>query len=503
MSVNHRIASVSRTTMRRLLLLVVVAVVVACGQQGGDPLAPSSLPPELEELPTVDVHADDFQQFSTVEELIEASDAVVKGTITRVSEGRFEAAPEIEDFAGDHNTEITLTIDAVIVGSGLAPGDAVTIEWSGYQVDASGNPTKLYVVNGVPFPTVGSEEVWFLKESEEPGWVVSDIDDGRFARSGGSVRALADTAGPAASDLEHLGVDGLKQLVAEGLDADLVFERGDTELEMAEGPGWTVLDFERGKAVGDHLASIVTTDRGLDRAWELGQFDTPQPEVSFADEVLILLTAGVSGSCPDIVFEELVIESDEVFGAFRYPSERGVCTSDFNPVTFFFVVDRQVLPDTFTLSVLRGFDNCEQCATQVDLDDEEAVEAELWGASTLSLATAGTPPPAGAFNVVQWAANGQVGALLFAADDWSEFPTWFQSLDPSFDVQRIDGFVASCPGDQCEECEGNACTNLPRLGEACSATYRPTLYEDQTFIVTFDGTSCSIDMRPGIFGRDP
>jgi len=185
MSVNHRIASVSRTTMRRLLLLVVVAVVVACGQQGGDPLAPSSLPPELEELPTVDVHADDFQQFSTVEELIEASDAVVKGTITRVSEGRFEAAPELEDFAGDHNTEITLTIDAVIVGSGLAPGDAVTIEWSGYQVDASGNPTKLYVVNGVPFPTVGSEEVWFLKESEEPGWVVSDVDDGRFALFGG------------------------------------------------------------------------------------------------------------------------------------------------------------------------------------------------------------------------------------------------------------------------------------------------------------------------------
>lgn len=100
---------------------------------------------------------------------------------------------------------------------------------------------------------------------------------------------------------------------------------------------------------------------------------------------MILLTPGVSGSCPDIVFEGLVIDDDEVFGEFRYRSEAGACTADFNPVTFFFIIDGQRLPETFTLSVSREFDNCEECSIHVDLSQQDSVERELWGAGTLAL----------------------------------------------------------------------------------------------------------------------
>lgn len=488
--------------MRRpfLLLGVVLLIGAACGQ--GDQRARPSLSPELDALAVVDVHADDFQQYANAEELIAASDAVVGGTITKVAEGKFDTAPELEDFGGDQNVAITLTVDTVIVGSELASGDTVTIEWSGYEVDREGRPSRLYVENGVPFPTVGSVEVWFLENSEAHGWAVADVDDGRFTRSGDSLRALADTAGPAARDVEQLGVGDLVQLVAEGLDVDMVFRTGDTDLDTTHGSGWIVWASERGRAVGNLLASIVTSDRGLDRLWELGQFETPRPEITFERQVLIVLTPGVSGSCPDIAFEDLVIDDTEVFGAFRHPSETGICTGDFNPVTFFFIVERQALPEAFTLSVSREFNNCDGCSIEVDLSEEESVELELWGASTLALATAGTPPPDGAFNVVQWTADGEVGALLFTGGGWSEFPTWFQSFEPSFSVERIDGFVATCAEDQCEECEGEACAELPRLGEACSRSYQKTPYEDQTFVVTFDGTSCSIDVAAGVLGRD-
>lgn len=500
-----RLAATFQLLATWALLVVLGAVVLAaCGLPGDDPNSVSSVPQGLDGLPTIDVHADDFQQYATVEELVEASDVVVEGSVVDVSDGTFEAAPELEDFGGEQQVEIALNVEGVVHGAGVSPGETVTLEWSGYKVDESGNPTEVYVVNGVPFPVVGSEEVWFLIHDEEHGWVLADIDDGRFARSGRSLRALAETAGPAAKEVEQLGVSGLRQLVAEGLDADSVFENGDTEIAAAEGPGWRLLGSERGKAIGDHLASIVTSERGLERAWELGQFDTLPPEVSFAEEVLIILTPGVSGSCPDITFEELVIQDDPVFGAFDYPREgSGVCTSDFNAVTFFFTVDRHALPEEFTLMVSREFDSCEACSIQVDLANETAIEAELWGEGTLALATAGTPPPENAFNVVQWITADQVGALLFSDSEWSEFPTWFQSFHPEFDVERIDGFVASCTEEQCEECEGETCHDLPRMGAVCTRTYKPTPYQDQTFVVTFDGTSCTIDVEPGILGREP
>lgn len=139
----------------------------------------------------------------------------------------------------------------------------------------------------------------------------------------------------------------------------------------------------------------------------------------------------------------------------------GGCDDDFNPVTFFFIVERQALPGAFTLSVSEEFSRCERCSIDVDLSTEAALEGELWGTGTLALATAGTAPPQGAFNVVQWSVDGEVGALLFSAEGWSEFPTWFQSFGGR-GADRIDGFVASCAGDECVECEGEACAALPR-----------------------------------------
>lgn len=198
--------------MPRLGLLVAGIVLAAgCGQtQTTDG---QSLPAELQGLPTLAFHGDDFASFSTVEKLVAASDAVVAGTITEVSDGVFDPAPELEDFAGDQFLRVTLTVDTVLAGSDLRVGDMASIQWWGYQVGLAGNPARVYEANGVPYPMVGSEEVWFLRRTDQDGdWVVVDLDDGRYVRSGDTLRALASTSGEVARAVEQLGVAGLLEL---------------------------------------------------------------------------------------------------------------------------------------------------------------------------------------------------------------------------------------------------------------------------------------------------
>jgi hypothetical protein len=162
---------------------------------------------EYSDLPVLEVHGDDFQSF-TVEELAANSDLIVAGTISAVALSELTPAPELEDFGGERNFLVTLDIETVI-GGALNGALAVTIEVYGLQVDEGGEPEAVYVVNGMPVPLVGSTEVWFLREREPGLWGFTDADDGRFARSGDTLTALATTAGPAARNIENLGFSGL------------------------------------------------------------------------------------------------------------------------------------------------------------------------------------------------------------------------------------------------------------------------------------------------------
>ena len=56
----------------------------------------------------------------------------------------------------------------------------------------------------------------------------------------------------------------------------------------------------------------------------------------------------------------------------------------------------------------------------------------------------------------------------------------------------IEGFVASCDLDQCEECLGTECDLIDRLGEGCSLVVEPVAFGDGTVRVVFEETDCSI-----------
>ena len=183
---------------QRPSLVLVLALVVGCGGE-----ATGS---EFADLPVMEVHADDFQLL-TVEELAAASDLVVSGTVTGIALGALDPAPELEDFGGERLFLITLAIETVIKGA--IDTDTVTLETSGVQVDESGEPEAVYIVNGIPAPSIGSNEVWFLVELAPGQWREVDSDDAQFARSGDKLTALASTAGPAARKIENLGFNNL------------------------------------------------------------------------------------------------------------------------------------------------------------------------------------------------------------------------------------------------------------------------------------------------------
>ena len=75
-------------------------------------------------------------------------------------------------------------------------------------------------------------------------------------------------------------------------------------------------------------------------------------------------------------------------------------------------------------------------------------------------------------------------------------------MESAFGGKRFEGCIAAWDGEECEVCGGKACEELGRVGEACYRGYQETPYDDQTFVVTFDGTSCSIDVAAGVLGRD-
>lgn len=273
-------------------------------------------------------------------------------------------------------------------------------------------------------------------------------------------------------------------------------DQPDTNLARDSGRGWRLLGYER-EAATSSLAAIVTNDRSLDVAWAEGSFSTAKPVLDFTNDVGLILTPGVSGSCPDIVFEDLLIGEDEVFAAFDYPSPplfRG-CTADFNPISFFFTVDRAALPDQFTLAVTED-SFCFTCRMEVDMTDEASVEAELWG-GRFTVEAEGTAPGENHVNVVRMiTSDGNVGAFLFQPGDWHRPDSRDRDMGSLRSIERVEGFLSACEGQLCIEdaCDVADCNGLQPMGEVCSMS--PELkVEPQTLTVTFNGEDCTMEIR--------
>lgn len=280
--------------------------------------------------------------------------------------------------------------------------------------------------------------------------------------------------------------------------------QGSTDLRSTRGEGWELIAVER-FAGGPRGVAVATSPLGMARMWTVWGLLSPTPVINFEADMLIGLAVSVSGSCPDLAFDGLVIADSRVFGRFEeLRSGSQMCTADANPVTFLFVVDRQKLPQRFELSA-REEPPCPSCSLDVvtiDLTDDAALEATMWGPGRWEIAIEGTPPEPGVFNAVLFD-SGTPNALLFSPRSWEEFKGTIQSI-PADRGTLVEGFVASCDLEQCEECLGAECDLIDRLGEGCALEVEPVPYRDGIVRIAFDGTDCSITVETsGEDGSEP
>jgi hypothetical protein len=167
--------------------VIAAGVVAAVALVGGD--SDDAEPVELQS---------DAAVLATLDELVAASDAVVIGTVTAVSEGRVLTAPADTE-AGLRTRLIEIDVERTLAGT--AP-DPIVVEEPAALLD--GTPV---VVDGMTELAVGDRAAWFLVEG-------TTADQPYHAAVGPQGRFVVD-----GDALTPTGQDGLSsQLAAQGLD---------------------------------------------------------------------------------------------------------------------------------------------------------------------------------------------------------------------------------------------------------------------------------------------
>ena len=179
-----------RVTWFALLLPLVAAAVVLVLRW------PNSSPK------SVDVAASG-PQYSTVEELVAASDLIVLGRVERVDEGRVFTDPA-DPTAGIRTQLAELAVDQVLEGP---PTRSVVVEEEATLLD--GTPIT---VNGASPSTAGQRGVYFLiTGSAETAYHALIGPQGRYLIDGDSLVTAAQD--PLSTSLAARGLDGLLALL--------------------------------------------------------------------------------------------------------------------------------------------------------------------------------------------------------------------------------------------------------------------------------------------------
>jgi hypothetical protein len=150
----------------------------------------------------------DAPRRSSLDELVAASDLVVRAAVVSTERGRLFGDP------GDDNAiesrVVRLRVTDVLHGTGVTAGDALLVEEEGWSAD--GAPL---VVDGLSGSAPGDDAIWFLTEvgtDEESRYVVVSAE-GRYLVDGDRlIGATGDD--PLVAQLRALGTAGLTAAIA-------------------------------------------------------------------------------------------------------------------------------------------------------------------------------------------------------------------------------------------------------------------------------------------------
>lgn len=271
----------------------------------------------------------------------------------------------------------------------------------------------------------------------------------------------------------------------------------DDDGNLVEGDGWRLIAFTRsgltyGVAVAENAAD-------LDRIWERLAFELDPPVLDFTTQVLMVLGHAVSGSCPEIQFQGLVVTSDRAYGTFTFDHDRNACNADANPAAYLLAVDRVALPDVFQLT-LEAEDICGGCdedTITVDLTNEQPDDSQWWARGRFAIVLGGAPPEDSHVFTMHFGSESQPLAIL--ASDWQVEHRWMMGSD-QYIPDRVEAFTAHCIG-------GGECIEdldlIEPTGPVCATDISMVPRQDLAVVITFaDDGSCHIELVPGSDGRE-
>jgi hypothetical protein len=176
-----------------------IVIAVATSDDEGGRAAP---PPTTEPAP-VEVTSD-APRLGSLDELVAASDVVVRGTVRSTERGRWfgdgSGGPRIR------SRLVTLDVDHLLAGEGVEPGSTVLVEEEGWTED--GEPL---VVDGAAPSEAGDEGIWFLVDPGDAttGALIVVGAEGRYL-TGPDGRAVgAEGDDPLVADLSSGSIDDL------------------------------------------------------------------------------------------------------------------------------------------------------------------------------------------------------------------------------------------------------------------------------------------------------
>ena len=187
---------------------VLVAVGAGAAVAGRDGGAGGDAERAREDEPAPVAVDSDAPRFRSLDELVAASDVVVRGEVVATERGRPFGEPGGTTIV---SRLVTLRVDDVLAGAAPADG-AVLVEEEGWLDD--GRPL---VVDGVPPSADGDAGIWFLAAGGDPDlptYLVVGAQGRYLAAGGGGLRPATADGDPLAAEVAGLGQDGLATAIA-------------------------------------------------------------------------------------------------------------------------------------------------------------------------------------------------------------------------------------------------------------------------------------------------
>lgn len=170
---------------------------------------------------------------------------------------------------------------------------------------------------------------------------------------------------------DAVGEESMAAVCVEGRTPDELVPEGP---QPPGGAGWRLLG--EGTSGPTYVTLVAAEPEAYQALWDEAGIEAPLPEVDLEHEIVVLFGPAVSGSCPQIRLDDVVIDVKDrlVHAQLSHPGSPAACTDDANPHPFVVAIEREALPPSPFTVQLHEEVVCKGCE---GVEPDEVTEVDL------------------------------------------------------------------------------------------------------------------------------